>query len=82
MIIEQTLAGDYFVILNKRTGQSGTLVSTLTSYKSCVGQSLHRQLGVSRRKGVEVRQRMSGAFTTTTDTSEQNGGLFTAVCSM
>ena len=23
MIVEQTLAGDYFVILNKRTGQSG-----------------------------------------------------------
>ena len=23
MIVKQTLAGDYFVILNKRTGQSG-----------------------------------------------------------
>ena len=41
---------------------------------SLSGQSLHRQLGVSRRKGVEVRQRMSAAFTST-DTPEQNGGL-------
>ena len=42
-----------------------------------VGQSLHRQLGVSRRRGVEVRQRMSAAFTSSPDIPiEQNGGMY------
>ena len=42
-----------------------------------VGQSLHCQLGVSRRRGVEVRQRMLAAFTSSPDIPiEQNGGMY------
>jgi hypothetical protein len=36
------------------------------------GHGLHRKLGVSRTRGVEVRERMSAAFATHT-TSEENG---------
>ena len=42
-----------------------------------IGQSLHRQLGVSRRRGVEVRQRMLAASTSSPDIPiEQNGGMY------